>query len=175
MSRIRVCIRKKKNQPYLRGTYFPTDCFENFPYPEQLPPANLSEYYHKHRRQIMLARQEGLTKTYNRFHNPKEFSADIAELRALHVAMDHAVAAAYGWGELVLGHGFHETAQGLRYTISDVARRAVLDRLLRLNHERAAEEAKEAEKLKLEGGGLGKGVAKGKGKRGKPAGQESLF
>ena len=58
----------------------------------------IGETYHEHRRQIMLARQEGLTKTYNRFHNPSETAADIAELRRLHVEMDNAVAAAYGWG-----------------------------------------------------------------------------
>jgi hypothetical protein len=100
----------------------------------------VGERYHAHHQAIMLARQEGLTKTYNRFHAPAEQSADIAELRRLHVAMDQAVAAAYGWQDLDLGHGFHETKQGLRYTISEAARRAVLDRLLVLNHERHAEE-----------------------------------
>jgi hypothetical protein len=49
-------------------------------------------------------------------------------------------AAAYGWTDLDLGHGFHETKQGLRFTISEPARREVLGRLLRLNHERYAEE-----------------------------------
>ena len=54
------------------------------------------------------------------------------------------MAAAYGWSDLDLGHGFHETKQGVRYTISEAARRTVLDRLLALNHQRHAEE--EAEK-----------------------------
>ena len=88
----------------------------------------------------MLARQEGLTKTYNRFHDPKETSPDIQTLRDLHVQMDKAVAAAYDWTDLNLGHGFHETKQGTRYTISEPARREVLQRLLKLNHERYAEE-----------------------------------
>ena len=91
----------------------------------------------------MLARQEGLTKTYNRFHNPDETSADIQKLRQLHVEMDNAVAAAYGWTDLDLGHGFHQTKQGLRYTISEPARREVLARLLKLNHERYAEEVRQ--------------------------------
>jgi hypothetical protein len=91
----------------------------------------------------MLARQEGLTKTYHRFHNPEEASADIEKLRQLHVEMDKAVAAAYGWADLDLGHGFHQTKQGLRYTISEAARREVLARLLRLNHERYAEEVRQ--------------------------------
>ena len=64
-------------------------------------------------------------------------------MRGLHVEMDRAVADAYGWGDLNLGHGFHETKQGLRYSISDDARREVLDRLLLLNHERYAEDVEQ--------------------------------
>jgi hypothetical protein len=41
---------------------------------------------------------------------------------------------------LDLGHGFHPTKQGERYTISEPARRIVLDRLLALNHQRYQEE-----------------------------------
>lgn len=90
----------------------------------------------------MAERDEGLTTTYNRFHNRGEQSADIARLRALHVEMDQAVAAAYGWSDLDLGHGFHATKQGVRYTLSEPARRTVLDRLLQLNHQRYEEEVK---------------------------------
>ncbi len=54
--------------------------------------------------------------------------------------MDHNVAAAYGWDDLALDHGFHATKQGIRFTISEAARREVLDRLLALNHARYAEE-----------------------------------
>jgi hypothetical protein len=90
----------------------------------------------------MLSRLEGLTDTYNRFHDRGEQSADIARLRALHLEMDQAVAAAYGWSDLDLGHAFHATKQGERYTLSEPARRTVLDRLLALNHQRYAEEVK---------------------------------
>jgi hypothetical protein len=86
--------------------------------------------------------EEGLTKTYNRFHDAEETAADIQKLRDLHVEMDKAVATAYGWTDLELGHDFHETKQGLRYTISEPARREVLARLLKLNHDRYAEEVK---------------------------------
>ncbi len=125
--------------------YTPTDCFETFPFPDSIDGLEaIGERYYTRRQQIMQTRQEGLTKTYNRFHDPQETSADIVELRALHVEMDQAVAAAYGWDRapatLDLGHGFHDTKQGLRYTLSEPARREVLDRLLRLNHERYAEE-----------------------------------
>jgi hypothetical protein len=103
----------------------------------------IGRIYHETRRQTLHERQEGLTKTYNRFHDPDETSADIQKLRQLHVEMDNAVAAAYGWTDLDLGHDFHETKQGVRYTISEAARREVLARLLKLNHERYAEEVKQ--------------------------------
>jgi hypothetical protein len=92
------------------------------------------------RQQIMLTRQEGLTRTYNRFHDPEETGQDFQTVRKLHVEMDTSVAAAYDWTDLDLGHGFHETKQGIRYTISEAARREVLARLLKLNQERYAEE-----------------------------------
>jgi len=117
--------------------------FESFPFPEKLSDLNdLADQTHEHRHQLMLARREGLTRTYNRFHDRGEASEDIARLRALQVEMDQAVAAAYGWRDLDLGHGFHATKQGERYTISESARRTVLDRLLQLNHQRYEEEVK---------------------------------
>src|SRR5260370_41447664 len=106
----------------------------------------------------MLTRQEGLTKTYNRFHDPKEIAADIVKLRELHREMDEAVARAYSWDDLKLEHGFHETKQGLRYTISEAAQREVLDRLLLLNHQRHEEEVKAG--LTEKKGGKGKNGAR---------------
>ena len=127
-----------------RPRYSLSECFETFPFPSKLVGLDtIGDRYDHHRRQTMLARQEGLTKTYNRFHNDTETTADIQKLRHLHVEMDNAVAAAYGWNDLALGHGFHQTKQGVRYTISEPARREVLARLLKLNHERYAEEVKQ--------------------------------
>jgi hypothetical protein len=127
----------------LGGTlrYAPTDCFETFPFPKPNDDLeNIGQQYHEYRQSIMKTRQEGLTATYNRFHDPKESSPDIQKLRELHIQMDNAVANAYGWNDLDLEHGYHETRQGIRFTISETARREVLDRLLRLNHERYAQE-----------------------------------
>ena len=62
------------------------------------------------------------------------------------------VPAAYGWSDLNLDHGFHETKQGVRFTISEPARREVLQRLLKLNHERYAEEVKQGLHGKKAGG-----------------------
>jgi hypothetical protein len=58
----------------------------------------IGERYYTHRQTIMQTRQEGLTKTYNRFHDPTCTDPDIQTLRHLHIQMDNAVAAAYGWG-----------------------------------------------------------------------------
>jgi hypothetical protein len=52
--------------------YTPSDCFENFPFPQKLKVVQLEsigETYHEHRRQLMLGIQLGLTKTYNLFHS----------------------------------------------------------------------------------------------------------
>ncbi len=127
------------------ATYTPTTCFEPYPLPllNQVETGMAGSEYEKLRRQIMLARQEGLTKTYNRFHDRRETAADIVKLQRLHVEMDQTVAAAYGWTDIDLGHDFHQTKQGLRYTISEPAQREVLARLLRLNHERYAEEVRQ--------------------------------
>lgn len=126
------------------AVYTPTDCFETFPFPTETNGLNeIGERYYTHRKGIMLAREEGLTKTYNRFHSSEETAEDIQCLRELHVKMDYRVSEAYGWSDLNLNHNFHETKPGLRFTISDEARREVLDRLLELNHERYAEEVRE--------------------------------
>jgi hypothetical protein len=144
--------------------YTPSDCFETFPFPADLVRLEeIGENYHVHRRQIMLSRQEGLTKTYNRFHNASEATPDIQKLRDLHVEMDDAVAAAYGWTDLKLHHGFHETKQGIRFTISEAARREVLALLLDLNHARHAEEDAQGLHDKK------KGKPKVTGRRGKKA------
>lgn len=143
--------------------YTPSSCFDTFSRPSSNESLrHVATRYNLHRNEIMLSRQEGLTKTYNRFHDRGMQSVDIARLRALHVEMDQAVAAAYGWSDLDLGHDFHETKQGVRYTLSESARRTVLDRLLALNHQRYEEEVK--------AGLHEKGAKKGKGKKSKDAG-----
>ena len=95
---------------------------------------------------------------------PTNPAADIQKLRDLHVEMDKAVAAAYGWSDLDLGHGFHETKQGIRFTISESARREVLARLLKLNHERYAEEVKQGLHDKK---GKAKPASSGRGRKSK--------
>ena len=121
--------------------YTPTDVFETFARPELTEELRrLGGRLDSFRRELMLARQAGLTATYNLVHGPQCTDADIAELRAIHVAMDREVLRAYGWEGIDPDHGFHETRQGIRYTVGPVARQEILDRLLELNHERYAAE-----------------------------------
>ena len=136
--------------------YSPSDCFETFPFPagwETDPTLEAAgrEYY-AFRASLMVRNDEGLTKTYNRFHDSYEDDADIAKLRALHAAMDRAVLAAYCWTdiptdcEFLLDHKIDEEEWGnrkkkpYRYRWPDDVRDEVLARLLELNARRAADE-----------------------------------
>ena len=98
----------------------------------------------------MVARNEGMTKTYNRFHDPDETAEDIQRLRELHAAMDRAVLEAYGWHDLAARaepifldetNEDDHTYQGRLFWPSDF-RDEVLARLLALNAERHAEEVR---------------------------------
>ena len=105
----------------------------------------------------MFESDEGMTKTYNRFHDPNERDPRIARLRELHAAMDRAVLDGYGWTdiptdcEFLLDYEIDEETWGRKkkpwaYRWPNDIRDEVLARLLTLNAERAAEErmAKEA-------------------------------
>jgi hypothetical protein len=121
--------------------YSPSDVFETLARPDSTERMRtVGERLDSYRRGLMLARNEGLTKTYNRVHDPDERAADIVELRNIHVEIDHAVAEAYGWHDLTLDHDFHETRQGIRYTVGPTVRQEILDRLLELNFARYSEE-----------------------------------
>ncbi|GAA2522617.1 Eco57I restriction-modification methylase domain-containing protein [Pilimelia columellifera] len=116
--------------------YSPSDVFETFARPELSDELrDAGERLDSYRRELMLARQAGLTDTYNLVHDKSCRDADIAELRRLHAAIEEAVVAAYGW-DLELDHDFYDTRQGVRYTVGPVVRQEMLDLLLELNQER---------------------------------------
>ncbi|MEO3778171.1 DNA methyltransferase [Micromonospora sp. B11E3] len=120
--------------------YTPSDGFETFPQPESTERmARVGAELDSYRRSVMLGRELGLTKLYNLIHDEQVTSADIRRLREIHVEIDEAVAEAYGFN-VPLGHGFHQTRQGVRYTIDPSAQVDILDLLLELNHQRHREE-----------------------------------
>ncbi len=135
-----------------RLRYTPSDCFETFPFPKgwETHPAleAAGEAYYDFRAALMIENDEGMTKTYNRFHDPHERDPRIATLRELHAAMDRAVLDAYGWTdiasdcEFLLDHEIDEETWGrkrkpYRYRWPDDTRNEVLARLLELNAKRA--------------------------------------
>lgn len=130
-------------------TYTPSRVFDSFPRPD--PTEWLEEIGRKlemTRKKIMLRRELGLTKLYNRINDPEIADADdsdVARLRAIHTKIDEAVMDTYGWSDVPLDHGFHEYRQIVRWTVSPTARIEILDRLLEENHRRAAIEAAEAQ------------------------------
>jgi len=124
-----------------RRRYTPTDCLETFAMPASTPKlAALADRHEAHRRALMRSTGLGLTRTYNRLHDPGEHHPALTALRDLHVELDRTVTDAYGWTDLELGHDFHPTAEGPRFTITATARRELQERLLALNHARHAEE-----------------------------------
>jgi hypothetical protein len=84
--------------------YTPTDCFETFPFPPDwttsLTLEAAGQAYYDFRAALMIRNNQGLTDTYNRFHDPSERDPDILRLRELHAAMDRVVLDAYGWTDI---------------------------------------------------------------------------
>lgn len=132
--------------------YSPSDCFANFPFPVHFETnatlENVGEAYHGYRAALMIRQNQGLTKTYNRFHARGENGADITRLRALHAEMDATVLRAYGWDDLAdrVAPEFIEQdadegkSPNTRLDWPADFKDEVLARLLALNAERAAAE-----------------------------------
>jgi hypothetical protein len=158
--------------------YTSTDCFETFPFPtttsERDPHEtdsphsasldDIGRQYFEFRATLMIRHDEGLTKTYNRFHDRDHDSteldtdkvAGVQELRRLHAAMDDVVLRAYDWNDLadratcefLLDYEEDESEEETssrrkkpwRYRWPDEFRDEVLARLLALNAQRATEE-----------------------------------
>jgi hypothetical protein len=91
-------------------SYAPSDCFETFPFPEDFQEDPVLEEagkdYYEFRADLMIRNNEGLTATYNRFHDPAAQDADILKLRELHGEMDQAVLDTYGWDDIQPVCGF---------------------------------------------------------------------
>jgi hypothetical protein len=137
--------------------YSVRDASHTFPFPERFDTDSRLEIvgneYYEFRASLMVHNNEGLTATYNRFHDPDERSPAIQELRRLHDSMDRTVLDAYRWDDLaktarsefLLEHEIDEEEWGdrkkpWRYRWPDEVRDEVLARLLELNAKRAKEE-----------------------------------
>jgi hypothetical protein len=172
-----------------RLRYTPTDCFETFPFPPALyplksPPPSptldaleaIGKEYYEFRAALMADEAvratlmdglppEGLTKTYNKFHDPDCHLPGIVKLRELHAQMDRAVLDAYGWQDIRPAYDFREQLdESVRLTWAEETRDEVLARLLELNRV-MAETSPPPAPLPIDGeGGVGK-AKKGRGVR----------
>ena len=144
-----------------RLRYTPTDCFETLPWPQDwLTDSHLGTVgreYDEFRARLMVDNDEGLSKTYARFHHPNETAPPFRRLRQLHEEMDRAVLNAYGWTDIPTACEFAvdskdndtESPGRMRrwlYRWPDEVRDEVLARLLALNTERAAEQQASGER-----------------------------
>ena len=166
--------------------YSNTSCFKTFPFPENYENnpelEEAGKTYYEYRAKLMAdadfrieqgmvndLEPEGMTKTYNHFHNPQCSYPGIIKLRELHAKMDRAVADAYGWTDLKLEYAWVDHYSGLlledrlaeieedteieekdykkhykaRYTFTPEVKDEVMGRLLKLNDDRAKEERNE--------------------------------
>lgn len=189
--------------------YNPSDCFQTFPFPEgffdeqSLANTNsnqslstihsslstleaIGKEYYEYRAALMVRNNQGLTDTYNRFHDPEERDPEMLKLRELHEKMDRAVLDAYGWQDIPTDCEFlldyddedeeettgRQRKKPWRYRWPEEIHDEVLARLLDLNQKRHEEE--------ILGGKLAEGKSKGGKKkasksRKKTSNEETLF
>ncbi|GCF11080.1 Eco57I restriction-modification methylase domain-containing protein [Dictyobacter arantiisoli] len=135
-----VWIRRNASTMRTDVRYAPTDCFETFPFPENLDVeskahmANIGAIYHDHRQKLLTDRQIGLTAAYKLFHNPQCCDEEIIQWRQLHTEIDLMTLAGYHWSDIDLKHDFYLNERGhLFFTICDVAKKEIVSRLLEMN------------------------------------------
>ncbi|MFO0180742.1 MAG: hypothetical protein ACK517_03055, partial [bacterium] len=146
------------------------DAHHTFAYPPAFHDKKVLHFcgkdYYEFRSRLMVETQQGLTATYNRFHDPQQISFEILKLRELHTEMDRAVLDAYGWSDLAArarceflldyeeeeeeegsslqtsprGRGGRGKKKPWRLRWPDEFRDEVLARLLELNEQRHKEE-----------------------------------
>ncbi|MBN9619483.1 MAG: SAM-dependent DNA methyltransferase, partial [Actinobacteria bacterium] len=122
-----------------RVNYSPSDAFVTFPRPIQTGRLDdAGQRLESMRRETMMRRGLGLTKLYNLINDSViHGDKDVDQLREIHVEIDEATIAAYGWNDISLNHGFHAYRQVERWSVCSAARAALLDRLLEENHHRS--------------------------------------
>lgn len=144
-----VWARRHTSTMESRLRYAITDCIGNFPFPKSAFDDHrlqiVSHEYLAARKAVSVARNIGYTSVYNLMHDPSEHDDLVIALRTCQRTLDQLVAAAYGWSDIDLRHGFHEVTSlpeidRIRFTISENARIEVLARLSELNHQRYLEE-----------------------------------
>jgi len=133
-----------------RPRYNNSRCFETFPFPDATPEQQarireLAEQLDAHRKRQQTQHPDltmtGMYNVLEKLRSGEPLTAKdktiheqglVSVLKQLHDDLDRAVAAAYGWTDLPLGTPSPSSA-----TLDET----ILERLVALNHQRAAEEA----------------------------------
>ncbi len=124
-----------------RLRYSASDCFETFPFPSDPtlapdgPLEAVGRALYEMRAALMVERDQGLTDTYNALKDPEVTTPRVEALRRLHVDMDRAVLAAYGWQIDV--PPFTDPMSDAEWRAKEAFEDEVIDRLFALNAERA--------------------------------------
>jgi hypothetical protein len=150
-----------------RLRYTPSDGYETFPKPRSIEEMDqVGVALETHRNRVMEERRIGLTDVYNLINRESCHDEDIVRLRGIHVEIDKAAREAYAmdeeqesalrpfeakiasaplpaWRDIAFDHGFYETRQGIRYTVSALARVDILDKLLALNYYQHEQEVRQ--------------------------------
>ncbi len=149
--------------------YTPTDCAETFPFPAVMNAPQLVEAIDNlvvTRKKWQMDNSMGLGDYYKEVLLNQDEKWD--EHRRMHIRLDNAVLGVYGWGDIELRHDYYGFGHDARFAVSPDARNEILRRLLKLNHERYAEE--------VAAGLHDKGAKKTKPwSRKSPDGMDSLF
>jgi hypothetical protein len=125
--------------------YSASDCFETFPFPptDRLNPDSpidrIGHQLYETRAALMLAHGQGLTTTYNQLKDPDCTDPEIQKLRDLHLDMDRAVLAAYGWDDID-PPPYTDPVTPAAHRAKEAFEDEIIDRLFALNATRAAEE-----------------------------------
>lgn len=139
--------------------YTPVSVFETFPIPISTSEKTIAigKDLLLSRLSVGASRNIGLTKLYNNLNDPdsehdlievpnkERLSTDLSDLRSIKVHLDRSILEDYGWSDIDLRHDFYEVDylpenDRIRYTIHPDTRKEILKRLLKLNHQRHAEE-----------------------------------
>lgn len=122
-------------------TYNPTLNLETFPFPSD-PSVLESAGHHFYRgRQTLMERATLSLNELAEATSDNGRSDDFAiEARALQQELLTQVLAAYGWQDISPQLSFYEILGAVRYTLSPEDRAVIVHRLMKLNHERYAEE-----------------------------------
>lgn len=126
--------------------YSISDAFQTFPFPLHYESLTIpAKIYNDQRISLLNAMEIGLTKLHNMYHDLSCNENNIIELRKSAIVLDSETLKTYNWDDIALNHDFYAVDylpenDNTRFTISPKARKEVLKRLLKLNHERYEEE-----------------------------------